>query len=281
MIRSFFVFIWTTLIITSQILPPKEGAVDPLFPDNELNIQVENVPTGLTVTFELKPIGQNWAQDINYNFIVTNDNSTQSSSLTVSASDSGNIVCANNGFEYRFAYEGNHTLVSGCAQSTAGLKPLRNGFYKMSIKVYGELKTFVYFDWRDTGFTNGCNNNDMTIRYDYDLETLKFWNDNSIDEDNQNYLMLLEDEQIITWSDYNCSERNFTTFWSEGLVIISKKNSSTSVNEPMLIWGPYDGFQPSGYKIYWRTGGFGNFSLLATTNAHTYSFVHEGFTFEA
>ena len=72
------------------------------------------------------------------------------------------------------------------------------------------LKAYAYFDWRDLGFTSGCNTcpgaNDFTIRYDPQEDYLMFWNSNGIPIFNKNPDLYLTDGQIITWADLKCNE---------------------------------------------------------------------------
>lgn len=96
---------------------------DEQYLDNEFTIQIENA-LQKTIVFEMIPIGANWAKTLNGSLYLYNDNTTYIS--TLSGQSIGYIICAHNGFEYRFYNEGNYTLFNECASSTAGLKPLRN-----------------------------------------------------------------------------------------------------------------------------------------------------------
>lgn len=62
-------------------------------------------------------------------------------------------------------------------------------------------------------------------------------------------------------------------YWNNVLVVVP---SVAQPYTPRIIWGPIPNFSATGYKVYWRYGGTGNFSLLATVGANTYEYTHEG-----
>jgi len=272
-----FVLLFFTTILFAQSEEEEEQ-----FPATELNIQVQNVPDGI-ILFQMIPIGANWAISTGCNFNTYNDNTTYSSTLTTGSS--GYVDCFDNGYNYRYYNEGNNRIVGGCAQQNAGLNPIRNGFYRLNVFEIVEddtlLKTYIYLDWRLTGFPmaicdNTCSNNDWTLRYDGNDEKLWFWNEGGIDINRQDPEEELVESSILFFREWNCSNTNFSPFWGNGLVLIPRKNSSTDIYEPYIIWGPHKTFEPTGYKIYYREGGTGNFSLLQTVSASTYEYRHVG-----
>lgn len=226
-----------------------QGQEGEAFPDNELNIQVQNAPNR-TITFEFIPVGANWANSSGCNFLSYNDETTYIS--TIDVGEEGYVDCRFNGYEYRYYNEGNYTDIFSCADDGAGLKPMRNGFYRINIKDNGQLITHVYFDWRDTGFPvsnncSSCTGNDMTIRYDGDDEQILFWNDGGINHDNLIPDEYLTSGQIITWAEFKCglqSTTNLENFWANALVIL------TDQNNPRIVWGPHPTFQATSYKVY-------------------------------
>ena len=253
---------------------------DPDFPDMEFNIQIQNVPDR-TITFEFIPLGANWAFEraavAVCSLSLYNNVTTFISSLT--ADSTGYVVCIWNGYEYRFIDEGDFTAFPGCASShpLAGLKALRNGFYRMNIKENGQLKTYAYFDWRDKGFPitacRICSGiNDMTIRYDGAEEELWFWNDNNVLISNQDPHLRLNPGQIVAWADWNCPTRNFSPFWSNGLALFVEDNN------PRMIWGPHPTFQATYYKVF-RAASITPLSkpelfasVIATVSSSTYDY---------
>lgn len=246
------------------------------FPDNELNIQIQNAPNR-TITFEMIPVGMNWAKTSGCEFLPYDDQTTYISSLT--AGSSGYIDCSYNGFEYRFYNEGNYTTVNNCAQSTAGLKPFRNGFYRINIKENNQLKTYAYFDWRDRGFTiipgqstcNTCSGNDMTIRYDGDDEELWFWNSGGVKINNQEPNFVLGNGQLISWSEMKCNTPNtagLEDYWVNALVM-----TNNGSNKPGIVWGPYPDSFVLFYIIYRDESGFGDFTHIANVNKSTFSYT--------
>lgn len=262
-------------------LYPQSG--NPQYPDNEFSIQVQNAPNR-TIVFELIPIGPNWAKTTSCNISAYNDQTTYTSSL--SAGDDGYITCGLNGFEYRFYNEGNYTDIHGCAQSTAGLKPMRNGFYQVNVKENSILKTIAYFDWRDMGLPvgyvcNTCTGNDFTIRYHAQYEQLWFWNAGGVEITNQSPDLILANGQIITWAEWRCDGRVLTPFWSNGLVSLPSRGGN-----PKVIWGPYNdnNYATQGYYIYRAVNSsntpppLNQFGLVATLNNATYDWTDYDFS---
>jgi hypothetical protein len=246
------------------------------YPPNEFTIQIQNAENR-TIVFELIPIGADWTKDSNCDLYLYNNDTTYISSLD--GGSLGYVDCSDNGFSYRTYGENNNTWISGCAQTTAGLKPLRNGFYRLNIKENNTLKAYAYFDWRDFGFTRGCGNdctgNDLTIRYDADEEEVMFWNSANIKYNNYSPDMTLFNGQVVYWSDWKCAERIFTPFWSEGLVLISPGGY------PRIIWGPYtdDNYSTQGYYVYRAVNSsstppaLNQFTLVETLNSSTYEWT--------
>lgn len=234
--------------------------------DNELNIQIQNA-FNRTIVFEMIPIGPNWAKIYSgCTLSVYNDQTTYVSSLQ---GYDTNVVCEWNGFQYRFNFQGNYTVINNCAQPTAGLKPIRNGFYRLNIRENNILKAYAYFDWRDLGFTSGCNTcpsgNDFTIRYDAQNDYLMFWNKGSVPITNQNPNLYLTNGQIVIWGEWQCNIRSFEQFWSNGLLVIKDVSG-----HPQLIWGPYSNSSNLSYLIEKKVN-YGNWEALATVTATQYT----------
>ena len=240
----------------------------------ELNIHIQNVPYR-TITYELIPIGTVWART-DCNELIYSIPSSFSSSLY--GGEQGYVDCRYNGFDYRAYSEGNETHFPPCTQSTAGLKPLRNGFYRINFKEDGLLKTFAYFDYRNNGFpvnpSCGCTgNNDMTIRYDANTEKILFWNEPSIDHTRDDPDKVMITGEILTWADWNCSRQtsNLENFWSNALVL-----ATDASNHPRIVWGPYqeNSMFVQYYNIY-KKKGTNNFSLLTTATGYEFTDVNE------
>ncbi len=275
-LKRFFLF---TLLISSSLFGQANDPEEVMYPSNEFTIQITKCPNR-TVTFELTPIGANWGRVPGIgNYALVNDDNTYISQLI--AGSEGFVDSEYNGFNYRWFGEGNETKFGSFSQPTAGLKPIRNGFYRLNIIENGVIVNHIFLDWRDAGFTNGsnCDGNDMAIRYNGTTQEILFWDTRGRPNYINDYIRILEEGEIIAYGAEKCTPRDFTPFWSEGLLSIPKKNPSSNIYEPVLVWGPYDGFEPLGYKIYWRRGGSGEFSLLATLDANTFIYRHEGWTF--
>jgi hypothetical protein len=130
------------VIFFTGILYP-QGIGGGIFGDCELNIQVQNAPN-IIVTFVLTPVGANWANNVGCEFPLYNDNATYISSLD--GEENGYEDCWSNGYQYRFYWEPSIREFTECAQSTAGLVPLRSGFYRMDVWENDVIRKYVYFD---------------------------------------------------------------------------------------------------------------------------------------
>ena len=267
---AFFVFLSFCNISFSQD--------EEMYASTELTIQITNAPY-MTVYFDLIPMGANWAKSgtNDCNILLYNNTITYSSSLT--AGSTGYVDCNNNGYQYRFYNDNNSTSFGSCSDANAGIKPIRNGFYRINVTVNSELKTFVYFDWRDIGFNVGnCNDcpygNDMTIRYDNSRGKLLFFNTGVVSNENENYDAILDDGDIITWADWKCIEPDgLNIWWNNNLILL------TNGNNPILRWGPYLNFQATNYKIY-RAASLSPLvhpeiyaSVIATVSNSTFEYI--------
>lgn len=273
-------YIFLLILFTSGLIFSQSGEGE-VYPDNELTIQVTNTPNKI-ISFELTPVGTVFCRNsLNCNFNVY---STASYISTLETDDTGDILCGQNGFETRYCDEGNQTELWNCADAGAGLKPLRWGFYKMTIKENDVMKGYCYFDWREYGFPrtscdNRCTGNDMTIRYDSN-DGLVFFNLPNPDKNNPNGY-IVSDGTIFTWADWKCTTRNFTPFWSNGLVL-----APDASNHPRIAWGPHGDINGTTltYYIYKATNysvtppSLSSFNLVATVSGNTYEYIDEDFT---
>lgn len=220
----------------------------------ELNIHIQNVQFR-TITYDLIPVGAVWARTDCSELIYSNPSSYSSS---LYGGQLGYVDCRTNGFDYRSYSEGNETKFTSCTQSTAGLKPLRNGFYRIDFKEDDLLKTFAYFDYRNNGFPVnplcGCTGrNDMTIRYDANTEKILFWNEPSIDHTRNDPDKEMITGEILAWADWNCTRQtsNLENFWANALVL-----APDASNHPRIAWGIYQasGITVQQYKVYRKYG---------------------------
>jgi hypothetical protein len=143
------------------------------------------------------------------------------------------------------------------------------GLYKITAKVNGVVKDHFFIDYRTSDLPGaiglGCQ---IDYLLDFNVGTEKFYYRGTQDEfsDYHAFWDLRPCVDLIT--------DGLEDHWENALAVVYRKNSG--VNEPFLAWGPYNDFQPTGYKIYWRLGGSGNFSLLATVDANTFTYQHNG-----
>jgi len=267
-----YLILFSWLLIAVTVFSQEE---EERYGTNELTIQVTNV-SNKSILFELSPLGTVFCNDGNCNF-ETCEVPTYNSTLTTQG-EITDVLCEHNGFRVRFCDEDDDTEVVGCAQETAGLKTLKWGFYKMTVKENGNEKGYCYFDWRDTGFPKGeycnfaCNDNDMTIRYDGSGDIIFFNKPNPSKNDPDGETLASGD--IIIWAEWkDCEERDCLWFWENGLVI------DDSGNNPRVVWTPHPTFQATSYKVY-RTVSQTPLtkpalyaSVIATVNSSIYEYT--------
>lgn len=251
---------------------------DPQYPETEITIQTQGASSSQTTTFEFIPLTALLSRDASLNYYSENT-LTQVSSLI------GNVRCSYDGFEIRFYGEGDEAVVCGCGAPSAGIKPMRYGFYKLIIKVDNVYKTHFYYDIREGNFPGGCNGNDITVRYDVG-ENKIYIADNGTEEDvdlDAIHITWIEVQtgEVLLYSIFKkCVLRDFSPFWeTNGLAVFSEKGSA-NIAVPNLYWGPYHGFTPEYYKIFWSRvpagNSPGNFTFLAQVDGQTTSYLHEG-----
>ncbi|MCX7985274.1 MAG: T9SS type A sorting domain-containing protein, partial [Bacteroidetes bacterium] len=115
-----------------------------------------------------------------------------------------------------------------------------------------------------------------SIKYNVTNDSLYFLNGWTDDLGNTNWNRFTKESILFLRDIKQCNPANFSPFWENGLVVVPQKNPSSGIYEPFVVWGPHKDFSPTGYQIYWRLGGAGNFTLLATVGPNVYTFRHEG-----
>jgi hypothetical protein len=206
----------------------------------ELQIALTNYGYSWDVTFALTAVGARW--DENYELTEGYE----------SISDNINSVI------YETSAYFDHILNPGSNPEFA------MGLYKISAIENGNEQAYFWMDWRTS------DNPDLDVNFYYDVGNNNFrdWDDTQII--NYSY------QTIWDLTPGNLETPGLEDHWDNCLVAIPQKNPSPGgLFEPFIIWGPYNGFQPTGYKIHWRYGETGSFSLLQAVNATTYSFRHE------
>jgi hypothetical protein len=205
--------------------------------DGELRIMLINTSASWDVTIKLTAASARW--DANYNL-------TENYEIVSSSAINPDIYID---FE--------HILNPGNESEFA------IGLYKISAIENGTEQAYFWMDWRTS------DNPDLDVYFNYDVGNNNFRNYENTQIINNTY------QTIWNLTPGNLETVGLEDYWDNCLVAIPQKNPSTSVFEPFIIWGPYNDFQPSGYKIYWRRGETGSFTLLQTLNSNTYSFRHE------
>jgi hypothetical protein len=264
----------------SFLLPTFAQEEEPPAPDNELMVQTMNA-SGNTTRYELVPIGAThcWSTSP-CNYSLYPDPPTQSLSL------SGNVICRDVGFNVRICSHGDGLEGGGCSTSGNGVGALRYGFYKISIYVNNGFRRHFFYDTRDCGLVNracgNCSGNDITIRYDVSNDIVWWKNTFSTDFNDPSIetgWSTLSEGQILKYAEIkNCSPRCFQPFWDNGLVVIPRRGNAGQI-VPYLVWGPYAGFQPQGFHIYWAITNSGSptqFWHLADVGPNVTEYGHNG-----
>ncbi len=274
--KSFMFFVFILFIFAVSLFSSSPLYAFDAYPANEVTIQTQGAYSSQTTSFELIPLTALLSRDGNLNYYLENT-PTQFSSLT------GNVRCAHDGYQLRNYGEGDHTEVGGCGSPTAGLKPMRYGFYKIIIKVNNIYKKHFYYDVREANYPSYCTSNDITVRYDVGANTVYVANrgtDENIYVSPGMWITIATGDILLLSEFQGCTERNYSPFWeTNGLAVFSEKGTE-NITVPNLYWGPYYGFTPENYKIYWSRvpagNQPGNFQFLAQVDGQTTSYLHEG-----
>ena len=252
-------------------------------PDIDLIVQTENAD-GYQIKFELVPISTEYCwSSYCWNFSVASPVSNNTVVIN------GTSNCVWNGWDYRRCIDHTNTDYWTCSSGIGStIQPLRNGFYRMNIYVNNVFKAHFYYDNRDADLPQGgcwnpvtqccitCNLLRSSIKYNRSEDKLYFLNGFTENLGNPEWQDLPKEKILFLREIKNCNPANFSPFWNNGLVAVAQKNPASGVYEPFIVWGPHKDFNPTGYKIYWRLGTNGSFSLLATVGSNVYTFRHEG-----
>jgi hypothetical protein len=233
----------------------------------EMYLATSNVtPPTQTLTFTIEAQGTAWAgSDTPISYWISTEYST--SSFTPQANN-----------EWPPSYWRGWDFVTSITNNPPYTIPIYGyGLYKMTTNNSNE---FFYLDFRDDryGYYQSPINGhwiDLWIRYDASTQKFSYSSSGSAYE---SFINISKGEYIPIWEMKQKGQPQtslFPNYWENCLVAITQKNPSTGVFEPFIVWGPYPGLQPIGYKIYWRLGETGSFTLLQTVNASTFSFRHE------
>ncbi|MBX2976276.1 MAG: T9SS type A sorting domain-containing protein [Ignavibacteriaceae bacterium] len=141
------------------------------------------------------------------------------------------------------------------------------GLYKVTNSK--QTDKYFYLDARDSDFGGAVYNPDFFVVFNNSQGVYQYKNVN------QSLTTIPQGSLVSVWQIKNQSANTagLQNYWSNVLVVVP---SIAQPYTPRVIWGPISNFSATGYKIYWRYGGSGNFSLLATVGANTFEYTHEG-----
>ncbi len=239
-------FFFELFLFSSVLFAQKET-----IPDKQFMLWCSNVGSTEEVTHYIDALGAVWEYSSG-NFVVSTDEEIYHSELITVGN--ANFGTANwPGFNFKWINQPPTTLPSW------GL-----GLYKVTnLK---QTDKYFYLDARDSDYGGGAYNPDFHIYFDNGDSVYKYKNTgNAIPQGS-----LVSVWQIKSQSPNTTGLQNY---WSNVLVVVP---SVAQPYTPRIIWGPIPNFSATGYKVYWRYGGSGNFSLLATVGANTYEYTHEG-----
>jgi len=274
-------FFFAVVLFSFSIFAQEEEGGEFLGPDMDLIVQTQSAD-GYQIKFELVPVSTEYCwSSYCWNF----NTASAVSNNTVIVNGTSN--CYWNGWDYRRCIDNTNTETWPCNGTSipSTIQPLRNGFYRMNIYVNNVFKTYFYYDNRDADLPKGgCYPPYYTcyyplrssIKYNAAQDSLYFHNDFTDNLNHPGWNGFHKESILFLRQIKICNPANFSPFWNNGLVAVPQKNSSSGIYEPFVVWGPHKDFNPTGYKIYWRLGGFGNFNLLATVGANTFTYRHEG-----
>lgn len=213
----------------------------------ELIIKFVNPPSTYELTVKIESVGTVWNR---YHNITT-------------GYPGGTIVYNDTGREYH---------ASDFEWDNQGYLPLLSlGLYKISIWEEEQEKVWCYIDYRTSVLPTAAGPTCIDLLFEYDVIN-DSWIMTSPSRNNIN------GKYFTIWElkEYDHATEDFEDYWEHALSVIPQLNTSTQVYEPFLCWGPFNDFLPESYKIYWREGQSGSFSLLDDVSAESSTYQHYG-----
>lgn len=232
-------------------------AQEEAIPDKQFMLWITGVNPNEQVTHNISAAGTVW-EYLSGNFVISTDQSIYNSSLITIGN--ANFNSANwPGFNFKWINTPPTDLPSW------GL-----GLYKVTNSK--QTDKYIYLDARDAEYASGSYNPDFKIYFDQDEGIYEWLN---INVNPPTWISLNNGDLVSIWTIKNKTPNTagLQNYWNNALTVVQ---SVTQPYCPRLIWGPIPNFSASGYKIYWRYGGSGNFSLLATVGPNTLEYTHEG-----
>jgi hypothetical protein len=218
--------------------------------DGELVIYFINGPTTYNRTLKIQAFGKVWNQ---FHNVTTN---YQGGTKTITESTPSDRHQS----DLDWSDDGNYPVLS-------------LGLYEISIWEGSSKHAWFFIDYRTShlpSFAHLSGGPDVNLDYDINNRIFTFTNPNLGSIINESYLPFWEINELI-----ELQTDGLQNYWSNALTIIPKYNIYEEYYEPLLIWGPYNGFQPQGYKIYWRYNSSGSYQLLQTVSSSTYQYLHQ------
>lgn len=213
-------------------------------PDKQLMLGIVNVTSVSNHTFTISSVGTVWT----YNSV----NYVQGGVAYSQLQTTGVIGLSNNNWPgYNFDW------LNGSPHWSLGVYKLTN--------TAGPGK-YIYIDARDSKYPSVQYNPDIFIYFDSSSQQYK--------QRTSNATISFEQGSLVSVAELKGETRETSglqNYWSNALVAVPSVVGSS----PRFIWGRIPNYSPTGYKIYWRLGGTGLFSLLTTLGANTYEFTHE------
>jgi len=156
--------------------------------------------------------------------------------------------------------------------SNQGYAPVLSlGLYEVSIWEGSNKRAWFFIDYRTSDLPYATAFGiDVVIKYDVTNQSFEFIQPNPGTLNNGDYYPIWEICGTI-----ELQTDALQNYWGNALTIIPQYDIYEEYYEPLLIWGPYNGFQPQGYKVYWRYNSSGSYYLLQTVSSGTYQYLHQ------
>jgi hypothetical protein len=231
-------FFFIIVIFTSVLLAQGES-----IPDKQFMLWCTNVGSTEQVTHYIYATGEVWQY-------------SSGSFITGGVYNSSLVTVSNADFSI-YNWPGfNFNWLKGAPFWSLGLYKVTNS---------KQTNKYFYLDARDSDFGSDAYNPDFWIYFDNSTGAYKHRYGSTI----------AQGEVVRVWDIHGESPNTsgLPNYWSNVLTVVP---SISQPYTPRIIWGPIPNFSLTGYKIYWRYDGTGNFGLLATVGANTYEYTHEG-----
>ncbi len=257
--KLYFISIIILLYINITNIYSQEGSKDE---KPELFMQTENVPSELTLIYQLFRIGKVYTHDGQY------ENWEECGNCDVHAEETitGNYD------------DGKGWNISFDSQPDDELEAYGYGLYKFSNNRQN-TNTYFYFDFRDNNYNiNYGTVFDFYLEYNYSSDSYEYRKTNGTWEP------IETGELVPIWkikgSSLAVKTSDFPSDYWQNCLNLVHYGDEPEEYKSWLIWSPNPNFSASAYKVYRSIPGTIKYTTIATVNSETFDYIDKDTFYE-